>query len=500
MTLDVKAPGPTGTPTTAADQKSLDRALVRGVAWTGGMRWATQLVSWSVTILLARILSLSDYGLYGTATLYIGFVQLVNEFGLGSAIVRRRDLTARQISALGGISVALGFALWGLSALLAPLVAAYFKAPSLRWPLTVLSAVFVLTAFKVLPKSLFSRDLQFKRVATVDAIEAIVGALATLGLALAGLGAWALVWGAIIGGTASTLTAVFWRRHPLGWPSDWAEIAPAITFGSHIMGSRIAWWAYSNADFATVGRRLGQALLGAYTYGWTIASIPVDRISGLVGQVTPSIFSAVQDDLPMVRRYLLRITEALALLTVPFSFGLASVADQFTVVVLGDRWWPTIGPLTLLSFYASIRSIATPYPHVLNSLGHSGRTVSLNIRGVLIMVPLFILGSFRGIDGVALAWIIGYPMVAWPLLTSVLRATEMTAGEYFDAVRPPLRAALAMAIVVFAIRMVLPEQWPVPLQLAIEVPAGAATYVGIMLGFYGDHLQNLKALGREFRK
>jgi O-antigen/teichoic acid export membrane protein len=74
-------------------------------------------LSWTATLVVARILSPSDYGLFGLATLYAGLVQLINEFGLGAAVVRRRDLTEPQIAAVGGVSLALGASLWGLSAL-----------------------------------------------------------------------------------------------------------------------------------------------------------------------------------------------------------------------------------------------------------------------------------------------------------------------------------------------------------------------------------------------
>ncbi len=497
-TEDPVLPPPAGPP--APTRQQLDRALIHGVAWTGGLKWATQLVSWGITIGLARILAPADYGIYGLATLYVGFIQLVNEFGLGAAIVRRRDFTEQDVAAIGGVTLALGASLWLLSALCTPIYVSFFHAPSARWPITALSAVFILTALKTLPKSLLSRDLQFKKVAAIDAVEAVIGGVMTLLLALLGWRHWALVGGTLIGGSIGTVVALVLRPHRIRWPASLSEVAPAATFGSHIMLSRLSWYAYSNADFAVVGRRLGQALLGAYSYGWTIASIPVDRISGMVGQVTPALFSTVQHDLPEVRRYLLRVTEALALITLPLSVGLATVADQFTVVVLGDKWWPAIGPLALLSVYASARAVTTIYPHVLQALGHSGTAMRYNLIGVAVLLPLFLAGSHWGVNGVALAWIIGYPAIALPLLRAVLRATDMKLSTYFDALRPPLRAALAMAVAVLALRTVLPATWPAALQLAVAVTGGAVTYAGLMLGLYGDHLRTLKALAREVRR
>jgi O-antigen/teichoic acid export membrane protein len=80
------------------EQKRLDRALVRGIAWTGEMKWLTQLLSWAATLVVARLLSPADYRLVGMATVYLGLMGLVNEFGLGSAIVMKGGLSDEQVA------------------------------------------------------------------------------------------------------------------------------------------------------------------------------------------------------------------------------------------------------------------------------------------------------------------------------------------------------------------------------------------------------------------
>ncbi|MGH7657783.1 MAG: oligosaccharide flippase family protein, partial [Gemmatimonadales bacterium] len=190
MTPDNHARLPTLDPPPESDaediRQSLDRSLIHGVAWTGGLKWITQIASWASTIVVARLLTPADYGLFGMATLYLGLVQLVNEFGLGAAIIRQRDLTEEQISDLTGVSWALGFVLMGISVGMAWPVAAFFKEEAVRLILIVLSVTFVLSTAKSIPRSLMSRDLQFRRVAIVDATEVLVGLATTLTLAILG--------------------------------------------------------------------------------------------------------------------------------------------------------------------------------------------------------------------------------------------------------------------------------------------------------------------------
>jgi len=103
------------TSTRSLESTDLDRPLVRGIAWTGAARWSTQAVTWAATLVIARILSPSDYGIFSLATLYLGFLSLVTEFGLGSAIVTIRNLTDLEIGQLNTLSVLLGFTGFGLT-------------------------------------------------------------------------------------------------------------------------------------------------------------------------------------------------------------------------------------------------------------------------------------------------------------------------------------------------------------------------------------------------
>src|SRR2546425_5742599 len=121
------------------DGRALDHSLLRGIAWTGAMRWGTQLLSWASTVIVARLLAPTDYGLVGMAAIYLGFVQLVNEFGLGAAIVTRRDLNEDQIARLGGFALLLGCGFVGVSGVVAAPMATFFHEPPVRWVVLVSS-------------------------------------------------------------------------------------------------------------------------------------------------------------------------------------------------------------------------------------------------------------------------------------------------------------------------------------------------------------------------
>src|SRR3989442_12666108 len=96
------------TPELVGPVAALDRSLVRGVAWTGAANWAGQLVAWASTLIVARLLTPEDYGLVGMASIYLGLITLVSEFGLGSTVITLRDLSEEQVAQLNGLALLIG--------------------------------------------------------------------------------------------------------------------------------------------------------------------------------------------------------------------------------------------------------------------------------------------------------------------------------------------------------------------------------------------------------
>lgn len=484
----------------ARSAQNLDRSLIRGIAWMGAGRWATQLLSWASTLIAARLLAPTDYGLVGMAMVYLGFMQLVTELGLGAAIVQRRTLTESQLARLGGLGLITGAVFLGLSALAAGPVAAFFGEPAVRWIVTVSSLTFLTSALQTLPRALLFRDLDFKKLAWVDGAEAFITTATTLTLATLGLRYWALVLGPLGGRTASTVLLNVWRPHRLAWPRQFRTIAETVTFGWQVVVARIAWYFYSNADFAIVGRVLGKAALGAYTIGWTISSIPVDRVAALVGSVTPAVFSAVQHDRPALQRYLQNLTEGLAFITFPAAVGLALVADEFLLVALGERWRPAIAPLRLLALSAALRSESALLPQVIVSTGHAKRNMHLTVLATFILPALFYFGTHWGVAGVAAAWVVGHPLFVMSLfLLCALRVTGLPLSQYLSSLSRAAGATLLMAVAVLSVRWATPGGWPVGIRLGVHVLTGVSAYCLVLYSWHRSRLGALWGLLREMR-
>ena len=505
MTVQTKPPPPPPPPpppafatTAASPGRDLDRSLVRGLAWTGGGKWLIQIISWIATPIVARLLSPADYGVAGMAMVYVGLVQLVTDFGLGAAIVQRRELDDDQIAQLGGVSLLLGVAFTGISIALAPSVAGFFGNPDVEAVLIVLSVMFLASGFQTIPRALLARDLRFRHLAVLDGAEALSNIVVTLPLAVLGFRYWSLVFGAIAGRLVSTVLALWWGRHRLGWPSHWETLAGPLQFGAHVIGSTLAWYAFINADLTIIGRQLGSVALGIYSIAMTLASIPVDRLSALVARVSPAILAKVQHDQPALRRYVLALSEGTALLTFPAAIGLALVAREFVLVVLGKEWLAAVLPLQILAISAVLRSVLPMFGQVLVATGNSRLTMRANVATAAILIPLFWIGSRWGAGGVALVWLVVYPAVAAAFTVRYgFAVCGLRLPVYARTLWPALSATLAMAAVVLAISFAVPDDWPLLALLLAKSFVGATTYLGIIAWVHGARLRRSLGLFRE---
>ena len=490
------APQSTPPPTPARAQ--LDKSLFHGIAWTGGIKWGGQLLSWASTLVVARILSPNDYGLVSMASAYLGLITIFSEFGIGIAVITIRDLTEAQLDQLHTMSVMLGFVGFAISVAVAFPVSWFFRSPQLPAVIIAMSLTFVIAAFRSVPSSLLQRDMQFKMLSLIDGARAVVLSVVMVVLALAGFRYWTLVTGALVSASVSTILTLMVRRCGFRWPRL-VQLKQAITISWHMLVNRLSWYTFSNADFVVAGRVLGEAALGVYTVGWTVASTPVLYITTLVGSVTTAFFSTVQNDYAALRRYLLNITEGLALLTFPMSIGLALVVNDFVLLVLGNKWHAVVPSLRLLALYASVRSITPLLSHVLTVTGDTRFGMKVSVVSVFAYPIAFYLGSHWGIVGIATAWMVVDPVMNSPVYYRVFRKLHLSMLQYLETLRPALTGSVVMAVAVLGIQRVLVPSWPLAVRFGLQVIGGAAGYLGIVILFHRPRLMAFIGRLRESR-
>jgi O-antigen/teichoic acid export membrane protein len=271
-----------------------------------------------------------------------------------------------------------------------------------------------------------------------------------------------------------------------------ASIREPFEFSRQTILTRFAWFGYSNADFFVVGRVLGKHAMGWYIMGWTIAGMGVEKITTLVGRVTPSFFSSIQHDLAEIRRYLLIVTEGLALATFPVCVGLALVADDL-MRAIGPQWDGAVFPLRILALLALARSIDPLIQQVLSAIGEAKMNLENAVVTVCVIPLAFVFAAGGwGINGVAVAWLILGPLLFSRLWFKAFRRIELPPHQYFGALWPAVSGCLVMSIAVIAVNRSAIAGTSVYTSLTVQVVTGVLTYAATLLLLHRDRVLKLR--------
>jgi len=487
-------------PTEDAPRSRLDRALVRGVAWSGVASALTQALSWASTLVVVHLLEPSDYGVVGIAQIFLGLAALLSEFGIGSAIVALRSLGDRQIAQLSSVAWLLGFAALAVSWALAKPFSRFFDDERLVVLIMVSAVGLLASAAGCVATAVLQRDLEFRYLARAYVVQSIVAASVTLVLALFGGRYWALALGTLAGQT--TLAAMVVARRPIGLARpDFAVIGEALGFSRQVVLERIAWFGYAGADRFIVGKVLGEAALGFYSVAQTLGMLAVEKISVLVFRVAPAVLSAVQQQPAELRRYLLSMTEVLALATFPVSIGLVLVADDVVHLLLGEQWAGTTVALELLGIVGAYQSICALLTRVLSVVGEVRLCMIVAWGTMGVLVPCFLFATRWGVAGVALVWVCVFPLTQIPLYLRLRTRIGLRLRDYAAALWPATSAVGVMVLGVAAVELAPAyHALPRPFHLGGTILVGAVLYTSTVLLVHGRRLRSIAGLlGSEAR-
>lgn len=478
---------------------SLRNDVLHSLKWLAGARFAGQLIAWVITLVVIRILKPSDYGLMAIAEVLIGFAALFREMGLYSAMVQKRDLTARQVEQAFGLLILSNSAIYLLLFICAPIFAIFFGDPRLTSMVRVLGIQFPLASIGVVQDAMLSRSMNFKRTSFVNLAVVLSNGLTTLAFAMSGAGVWALVYGSLVGAVIRPIGLVLAARHWCRPRFSRVGMADMLRFGGFITASRVLWYVYSQADVFIVGKLLGKEILGFYAIAMRLASLPTQKVAGLLNQVSLAAYASVQQDMDVVRSHLCKAIRILSFLSFPVFWGISGISPELVIAVLGQRWEPAIIPLQLLSLVMPLRLISHGGGTALEAIGKPHiDTLNLFIALVIIPPALFIGAYYWGLVGASLAWVFAYPFLMLIRLRISLPPLGLTSRHYLQAMAGPAAGGAIMYLIVILARKLIVEPFLAPLfGLVFLTGTGILTYSAFMWVLQQENCREIIALVRK---
>jgi O-antigen/teichoic acid export membrane protein len=467
-----------------------------GVIWRSGSQIVGQLIAWTATFLVIRLLSPGDYGLVAMTGVVLTFLDLFKGWGFASALVREERTDSRRIGQAFALLIALNATLAAIQVACAPLAARYFQQPMVADLLRVQALFYLANPFTALGHALLARRLEFKAQSRIDLIASIASAATACGFALAGAGIWTLVaapaalWYTRAAGYV--VAAKMWRLRPRFALRGAGDI---IRYGTAMIGVQLCWFVQSQADIFIGGRALDPHRLGIYTTALFLTQILAAKFVPPLNEVAFAAYSRIQGRPDMVQNAFLKSARLILLVALPFYFGLAATAEPLALTVLGPKWAETARIIPILALAMPMMTLQIMCGPTITALGEARLALRNGIAGALIMPLAFAVGIRWGGIGLAWAWLAGMAALLAATLALSLPSIGVSFRALAGAVTPPLAAAIAMAVGVVALDSLLPPLGP-GARLALLVPAGAALYAGLLLAFARPIVAEVLALVR----
>lgn len=478
-----------------AKRENLNRDVKLGMAWNVVERGGVQFFNFLASVILARLLSPSDFGVLGLSVLFTGVSGRVASLSFGMAIIQRDDVREDHVATLFVSQLILNSAVFLTLLFISPFAGTYFDNPLVGQVLAVSSFNFLIRIIGGCPSALLRRGRGFRVLSLSNVLDAFVDLCVAAPLGFFGFGVWSLVYGGLAGALVSNLYLVA----ASGWRPSFRASREAFRelfmFGMGVsVADFITYVSDRTANFV-IGKWLGTAALGYFDKGYSLMSRPLRDLSNRTNRVLFPVFARIRHEPGRFRAAVRRTILALSLVGYPVFCSLIVLAPQIIIVLFGSQWEPAVVPFQILCVTGLPRMILQLMIATTFVTGSSRHEVS---RRTWIAV-LTLVGSFVGLrwglagvaSSLAIVNLIGLASAVWQVhRLGFLRPVA-------DVLKPqtiPIGGTVAMIAVERACQLWTQSiGMPAFVVLGASLAAGSAAYLVVIAVLKDDVLTRLLA-------
>ena len=462
----------------AASSASLRSMASRSVLWTAIGKASNTIISLLVTALLTRLLTPADFGVVAMVVVISGFLNIMAEAGVSTAVVQKRDLEPRALSTLFWMGLGLGIVSCAILAVGSPLIARFFAEPRLTPVVAMLSVSFVFLAMGRIPNGLLERSFRFRELALAEVISAVVSGIVGVVLARSGAGYFALVAQTLVSGFLNATLRLIFARYRPELVFDTSALREVSGYSGGVTAfTAINYWA-RNLDKALIGRALGAAQLGFYGRAYALMLYPLEGINGIINPSLHPLLSAMQGDRERMTRAYLKIIRLVATLAFPTMCVLGALAPEIVHTVWGKQWDASVRVFAILCFVGAVQPISSTFGAVFLATNRTRLLAVVGFVNSVIMMGGIALGVRFGIQGVAIGYSLAYGAIFLP--TMYLVVAVLLSGSWRDVMSVFATAgaiALPVLLALLGFNHLLRGHLPEGLHLALGIAVGVSFWI-----------------------
>lgn len=429
---------------------SLSHRMALGAAWVTAIRAASRFLGLISTVILARLLLPSDFGLVALATLIAASLELLSAFNFNLWLIQHPDPKRQHYDTVWTLNVARGIITASVLVLLAHPLADFFEQPAIAMVLVALAFGQIVEGLQNVGIVDFQKHLDFHKEFQMFVTTRFGAFVVTIAAALAYQSYWALVAGIVIGKLIQLVLSYALHEHrPQFTLARWRD---ALDFSKWVIVNSLSSFTYGRLDAFFIGKWLSTEALGFYALAREIADLAASEIVAPIRRVMLPGYSKINDDRERMKIGFLDGFALIVLIGAPFAVGIGLVADPLVRIMLGDKWLACIPLVQLLSIYAVTAIVGANQVPLLLAMGDPRTLAGLNVAALIILIPAIAYGiNAHGLVGLALA-VSGVNAVVVAVGLHIV--LDRIAASWASLIRRILPCVLALLAMAYAVRIV----------------------------------------------
>ena len=370
--------------------------MITGVFFSAITRYASVVVNLLVTIILARLISPSDFGVVAIAMVFSTFFNMLSEAGIGPAVIQTRHLDGGNLRSLFTFTIFLGLFLTVLFYFSSNPISSFYSDKTLESIIKILSISVLFRCASIVPLNLLMKEKRFKTIAVYTLYSHILCGVIAIGCAYGGMGVYSLLVVPVLG--SALLFGSYYKNYRI-IPTLNPNLQPLkkiFYYSLYQFLFTVVNYFSRNFDKLVVGKVFGSENLGYYEKSYRLMMMPVGYLSNVISSVVQPIFAEYQDNKEWLAKKSLKIIEILALIGFPLSVLLYMSSTEVIITIFGNQWYGAVPAFKILSISIGFQMIYSPQGAFFQSANatklmfYNGMiTAALNISSVLFGCFLF---------------------------------------------------------------------------------------------------------------
>lgn len=405
-------------------------------------------------MVLARLLTPAEVGVYAVGAVLVGLVQVLRDFGVGAYVIQAPVLDAQQLRAALGVSIIVAWTLALLVAALSFPASQFYREPGVKTVLQMLSINLLLIPFSAIALPYLRRQMRFSAIFAINVSQCVVQLLCSIVLAMRGWGYLSLAWGAVAGALATLLGTAICRPAALPWLPSWRGMRQIFAFGWYSTAGTLVDEAGVAAPDLIVGRMTGLAALGVYGKAMGVINVFNQLVTAAISPVIFPLLAKQARQGEDLRQVYLTTASYMTALAWPFFGFVALMAPALVRVLYGDQWDAAVPVIRVICLGSALYSLFSMARYVFVAMGEVKAQARLDAMAVPVRVVAVLVAAPFGLVWVGWAVVVGAVFRSWLTYLCLRRLTRMRLAELLDAVkRSAAVAALSLAGVAVALSL-----------------------------------------------